>query len=150
VPEAWRKEWGVADPEVVRGGVTTPQPAPSGRQVWLLQRKPEKPGRGLAKTTGWIHRAALAAKGVVMTGGVGYQRITPEGIEVTIGNETEKTEFLQVDMIVLCAGQQSERALADALLARGREAHVIGGADLAAELDAKRAIAQGTILATSL
>jgi 2,4-dienoyl-CoA reductase (NADPH2) len=131
----------------VAGGLAQPQPEAPARQVYLLQRKAEKPGRNLGKTTGWIHRAALQAKGVKMIGGVSYDRITDEGLWVTIGGEGQ---LLPVDDVVLCAGQLPERGLYDRLQAAGIAAHIIGGADVAAELDAKRAIDQGARLAASL
>jgi 2,4-dienoyl-CoA reductase (NADPH2) len=144
---AWRREWGVGDPAASPGGLEEPHRAPPARQVWLLQRKPEKPGRKLGRTTGWIHRASLQAQGVRMLGGVSYQRITEEGL-VILRDGVE--ELLPVDNVVLCAGQESERSLVPALTARGQEFHLIGGADVAAELDAKRAIDQGTRLAMRL
>ncbi|MBD1203782.1 MAG: FAD-dependent oxidoreductase [Rhodobacteraceae bacterium] len=146
-PVLWRREWGVGDPADVRGGLVQPEPEPPAREVWLLQRKAEKPGRGLGKTTGWIHRAALAAKGVKMIGGVSYRRIIDEGL-VVLRDGVE--ELIPVDSVVLCAGQEPARGLADALAAAGIAAHVIGGADVAAELDAKRAIDQGARLAARL
>ncbi|MCV2881665.1 NADPH-dependent 2,4-dienoyl-CoA reductase [Actibacterium sp. XHP0104] len=148
----WLREWGVADPERHRGGLAPegPQPEPPARQVTLLQRKAERPGKGLGKTTGWIHRATLQMKGVTMKGGVNYERITPEGLEISTGAARENPALIPADTIVLCAGQLPERSLADALIARGITPHVIGGADVAAELDAKRAIDQGTRLAAKL
>jgi len=143
----WRKEWGVGDPAEVRGGLVAPDPEPPAREVWLLQRKAEKPGRGLGKTTGWIHRAALAAKGVRMIGGVSYRRIIDEGL-VVLRDGVE--ELIPVDSVVLCAGQEPARGLADALAEAGIGCHVIGGADVAAELDAKRAIDQGARLAARI
>ncbi|WP_343116461.1 NADPH-dependent 2,4-dienoyl-CoA reductase [Ostreiculturibacter nitratireducens] len=149
-PEEWRAEWGVADPETQRGGVAAPQPEPPARQVTLLQRKPEKPGRRLGKTTGWIHRAALQMKGVKMLGGANYERIDENGLHVTFGPSRENPTLVEADTVVLCTGQESVRGLADALAREGIEAHVIGGADVAAELDAKRAIDQGARLAARL
>jgi 2,4-dienoyl-CoA reductase (NADPH2) len=146
----WLQEWGVADPETLRGGLGTPAPEAPARAVTLLQRKAEKPGRRLGKTTGWIHRATLAAKGVRMVGGVNYERIDSEGLHLSKGPERAEPQVLPVDTVVLCAGQISERTLADALTDRGRTVHVIGGADVAAELDAKRAIDQGTRLAARI
>jgi 2,4-dienoyl-CoA reductase (NADPH2) len=143
----WRREWGVGDPAEVRGGLVEPAPEAPAREVWLLQRKAEKPGRGLGKTTGWIHRAALAAKGVKMIGGVSYERILLEGLVVRRGGVEE---LIPVDSVVLCAGQVPARGLADDLAAAGTPCHVIGGADVAAELDAKRAIDQGARLAARL
>ena len=146
----WLQEWGVADPEILRGGLGTPAPEAPARAVTLLQRKAEKPGRRLGKTTGWIHRATLAAKGVRMVGGVNYERIDSEGLHLSKGPERAEPQVLPVDTVVLCAGQVSERGLADALAERGRTVHVIGGADVAAELDAKRAIDQGTRVAARI
>ncbi len=148
--DEWLAEWGVTDPETERGGLAAPQPEAPARQVVLLQRKPEKPGRKLGKTTGWIHRATLQAKGVKMLGGVNYERIDGDGLHVSTGPDRADPRVIPVDTIVLCAGQESERNLADALGAQGVPIHVIGGADLAAELDAKRAIDQGTRLAATL
>jgi 2,4-dienoyl-CoA reductase (NADPH2) len=149
-PDLWRAEWGVGDPETTRGGLARPHPAPSPRKVTLLQRKAQALGRGLGKTTGWIHRASLKMKGVEMVGGVNYERITQEGLEVSFGEARENPRLIEADTVVLCAGQESERSLADALEAAGLAPHVIGGADVAAELDAKRAIDQGVRLAAGL
>ena len=146
-PALWRREWGVGAPADVAGGLAPPAPSPPARQVWLLQRKAERPGRGLGKTTGWIHRAALAAKGVRMWGGVSYERIGAEGLHIL---RDGKAEVLEVDSVVICAGQEPKRDLAAALAATGIEHHVIGGADVAAELDAKRAIDQAARLAALL
>ncbi len=145
----WKKEWGVDDPENTRGGlaISGPQPLPPARAVTLLQRKAQKLGKGLGKTTGWIHRATLKMKGVDMIGGVNYEKITPEGLHISTGEARENPRLLEVDTVILCAGQLPERSLADALIALGKTPHVIGGADVAAELDAKRAISQGSKLA---
>ncbi|WP_417263435.1 FAD-dependent oxidoreductase [Celeribacter sp.] len=145
----WKEEWGITDPVQDRGGLSPkgPQPEPPARQVTLLQRKSEKPGKRLGKTTGWIHRATLQMKAVKMMGGVSYDRITSEGLWITKDNEPQ---LIEADTIVLCTGQLSERSLADALETAGKSCHVIGGADVAAELDAKRAIDQGARLAASL
>jgi 2,4-dienoyl-CoA reductase (NADPH2) len=143
-PQEWRQEWGVGDPAEVAGGLTVAQPTAPVREVWLLQRKAEKPGRGLGKTTGWIHRAALAAKGVKMFGGVTYLGIEAEGLRIS---RDGVEQVLPVDTVVLCAGQVPERSLADQMIAEGSRVHVIGGADVAAELDAKRAIDQAARLA---
>ncbi|MBT8412457.1 MAG: NADPH-dependent 2,4-dienoyl-CoA reductase [Octadecabacter sp.] len=149
---AWLKEWGVGDPEAVRGGLRPegPQPDKPLRQVTLLQRKAQKLGKGLGKTTGWIHRAALKMKDVQMIGGVNYERIDANGLHVSFGEARERPTLIEADTIVMCAGQVPERSLADALQAKGVACHVIGGADVAAELDAKRAIDQGTRLVASL
>jgi 2,4-dienoyl-CoA reductase (NADPH2) len=136
----------VGDPTEVRGGVDgiRPEPQTPARDIVLLQRRAGKLGGGLGKTTGWIHRAALAAKGVRMLGGITYRAITAEGLLV---ERDGREELIAVDDIVLCAGQEPERSLADRL---GRPYHIIGGADVAAELDAKRAIDQGARLAARL
>ncbi len=150
--EDWKAEWGISDPATDRGGLAEngPKPEAPARQVTLLQRKAEAPGKRLGKTTGWIHRAALRMKGVKMMGGVNYERIDADGLLVSHGEARENPTMIDADTIILCAGQLPERSLADALSARGITAHVIGGADVAAELDAKRAIDQGTRLAASL
>ena len=150
--EAWKTEWGVGDPEVQRGGLVAegPQPEAPARQVTLLQRKNERLGKRLGKTTGWIHRAAMKMKNVEMIGGVNYERIDGDGLHVSFGETRENPRLIEADTIVLCAGQVSDRSLADALEAKGVSCHVIGGADVAAELDAKRAINQGTRLALTL
>ncbi len=147
---AWQAEWGVADPAEVRGGIVRRRPAPPARQVTLLQRKAGKLGRGLGKTTGWIHRAALQMKQVQMIAGVNYERITPEGLFVTYGDARKDGQLIECDTIVLCAGQEPLRELQPPLLAAGVPVHLIGGADAAGELDAKRAIDQGTRLAARL
>ena len=146
----WLAEWGVADPGQVRGGVVRAQPAPPARQVTLLQRKPGKLGKTLGKTTGWIHRAALQMKRVEMIGGVNYERITPQGLFITYGESRRDGQLIECDTVVLCAGQEPLRELVEPLRAAGVPTHLIGGADEAAELDAKRAIDQGTRLAASL
>ncbi|WP_417250437.1 FAD-dependent oxidoreductase [Celeribacter sp.] len=146
---AWKEEWGITDPATDRGGLSPDGPHPNApaRQITLLQRKAEKPGKRLGKTTGWIHRATLQMKGVTMMGGVSYDSITPKGILITKNGEQS---LIEADTIVMCAGQLSERSLADSLEAEGRRVHVIGGADVAAELDAKRAIDQAARLASTL
>jgi 2,4-dienoyl-CoA reductase (NADPH2) len=150
--EAWKQEWGVTDPALHRGGIAPGGPAPDAplRAVWLLQRKAEKPGKRLGKTTGWIHRATLQMKEVKMLAGVNYEYITRDGLMLSRGAAHEDPELLAVDTIVLCAGQLPERSLADQLESAGLKPHVIGGADVAAELDAKRAIDQGVRLAATL
>ena len=146
-PARWMAEWGVDPHFEVAGGLVAPRPEPCARQLWLLQRSPGRPGARLGKTTGWIHRATLKAKGVKMLGGVEYLGVDDEGLHVRIdGGE----QLLAVDHVVVCAGQEPRRDLHAALLARGRNVHLIGGADVAAELDAKRAIAQGSRLAAAL
>ena len=148
----WMKEWGVTDPAEHRSGLAPegPQPEPSARDITLLQRKKTKHGKGLGKTTGWIHRAALKMKDVNFVGGVNYESIDDTGLHVSFGEARENPTLIEADTIVMCAGQLSERSLADALEEKGIPCHVIGGADVAAELDAKRAINQGTRLAAAM
>jgi 2,4-dienoyl-CoA reductase (NADPH2) len=143
---AWQAEWGVDG----NGALTKPKPDPSPRQVFLLQRKEGRIGAGLGKTTGWVHRAALKSKRVEQIPGVNYERIDDEGLHITFGKDRSKPRTLAVDNVVICAGQESHRDLADTLRAAGKSVHLIGGADVAAELDAKRAIDQGTRLAAGL
>jgi 2,4-dienoyl-CoA reductase (NADPH2) len=149
---AWQAEWGVTDPEIAQGGLSTEAPAVSlaARQVTLLQRKGGKLGAGLGKTTGWIHRSALKHKQVKMIGGVNYERISDEGLLISHGPQRERPTWIACDNIVLCAGQMPLRVLADELTAQGETVHVIGGALEAGELDAKRAIDQAARLAARL
>ena len=143
----WMAEWGVDPAFDAPGGLAKPRPEPAARQVWLLQRTPGKPGARLGKTTGWIHRGTLKAKGVKMLGGVEYLGVDDAGLHIRVdGSE----QVLDVDHVVICAGQEPRRELFDVLAAQSRKAHLIGGADVAAELDAKRAIAQGSRLAAIL
>ncbi|WP_313458517.1 NADPH-dependent 2,4-dienoyl-CoA reductase [Stenotrophomonas sp.] len=146
-PARWMAEWGVDPSFEARGALARPQPEAPARKVWLLQRSPGKPGARLGKTTGWIHRATLKAKGVKMLGGVEYLGVDDSGLHIRVdGHE----QTLPVDHVVICAGQEPRRDLHAALLAAGVDAHLIGGADVAAELDAKRAINQGSRLAATL
>jgi 2,4-dienoyl-CoA reductase (NADPH2) len=149
-PAAWRRHWGVGDPEQVRAGLLRPAPEAPARQITLLQRKAGKPGAGLGKTTGWIHRAALKTKHVDMLAGVNYEQITPEGLWVSYGEKRADTQLIEADTIVLCAGQEPLRELEAPLKTAGVSVHLIGGALEAGELDAKRAILQGTQLACAL
>jgi 2,4-dienoyl-CoA reductase (NADPH2) len=146
---AFMKEWGVDMTVATAGGLAAsgPQPHPSPRQVYLLQRKSSKVGEGLGKTTGWIHRASLQMKNVTMIPGVTYNKIDDAGLHVTIKGEPQ---VLAVDNVVICAGQDPLRELQQPLLDAGKPVHLIGGADVAAELDAKRAIDQGARLAASI
>ncbi|HEX7113435.1 MAG TPA: FAD-dependent oxidoreductase, partial [Mizugakiibacter sp.] len=143
----WTHEWGVDTTLAARGGLAAAAPEPPARQVWLRQRTPGRLGARLNKTTGWVHRATLKQKGVTLLGGVGYERIDDAGLHIRIGAEART---LEVDHVVICAGQEPNRALAAELQAAGITVHLIGGADVAAELDAKRAIDQGTRLAAAL
>jgi 2,4-dienoyl-CoA reductase (NADPH2) len=144
----WMDEWGV-DPAVrTPGGLGKPQAAVPARAIFLLQRKSTRPGAGLGKTTGWVHRTVLARKGVVMLAGVTYERIADAGLHITVGGQAR---LLEVDNVVICAGQESLAELMPPEGTRGGPAfHVIGGAALAAELDAKRAIREGAELAARL
>jgi len=166
---AFREEWGIDASYAARGGLierpsalsasglVRPRERPVGltearehageRKVWLLQRKESKVGAGLAKTTGWIRRALLKHRGVVMMADVDYVRIDDAGLHITVGG---KPQVLAVDTIVICAGQEPRRDLVPALVAAGIPHEIIGGADVALELDAKRAIAQGTKVALEL
>ncbi|MER7803414.1 NADPH-dependent 2,4-dienoyl-CoA reductase [Streptomyces parvulus] len=146
-PSAYFRLWGVDMDYRAAGGLAAPErPAPP-RAVHLLQRKNSKVGAGLGKTTGWIHRTELRQRGVTMVPGVRYDRIDDAGLHITVGDEST---VLEVDTVVLCTGQEPSRGLYDDLVAAGRRAYLIGGADVAAELDAKRAIKQGTELAAAL
>lgn len=147
VPEEWREIWGVDTEYQHRGALKPPAPEHSAREVYLLQRKTSKVGAGLGKTSGWVHRATLKKKGVTMIPGVTYQRITDQGLELVVDG---KELLLEVDTIVTCAGQVPQRELVTELEQAGITVHLIGGADVAAELDAKRAIRQGVKLATRI
>lgn len=148
-PEAFFEAWGVDMGLSRRGGVEGLKPAfkPASRKIWLLQRKTSKPGASLGKTTGWIHRTSLKGHGVEMWSGVQYQKIDDQGLHLL---KDGKEMILDVDHVVVCAGQESNKTLAEPLRHLGLKVHIIGGADVAAELDAKRAIDQGTRLAASL
>ena len=146
-PARWMAEWGVSGAFDGPGGLRDPHPEPPARAVWLLQRSPGKPGARLGKTTGWIHRAALKMKRVTMLGGVEYLGVDDDGMRIRVDGQEQ---VLPVDHVVVCAGQEARRDLHAALESRGRATHLIGGADVAAELDAKRAIAQGSRLAAAL
>jgi len=149
-PTAWNREWGVENPELARGGVVDKKTTPSPRQVFLLQRKAGRLGAGLGKTSGWVHRATLQDKKVEMIPGVNYERIDDAGLHISFGKSRENRCVLEVDNVVICAGQELRRDLADELRAAGLTVHLIVGADVAAELDAKRAISQGSRLAAAL
>ncbi|HBV39727.1 MAG TPA: NADPH-dependent 2,4-dienoyl-CoA reductase [Erwinia sp.] len=142
---AFCQEWGIDQTLQQPGGLTTPQPPQHEREIWLLQRRPGKPGANLGKTTGWIHRASLQMRQVHMWGDVQYLKIDDAGLHILRQGEPV---LLTVDNVVICAGQQSDRRLAAAL--GDRPVHIIGGADRALELDARLAIAQGTRLALTI
>jgi 2,4-dienoyl-CoA reductase (NADPH2) len=147
---AWKREWGVGDPSTSRGGLIKPEVSAPARQVYLLQRKATAPGKGLGKSTGWIHRAALKKKKVEMIAGANYDGIDAKGLHISFGETRDKPTLIEVDTIVLCTGQEPLRELVAPLEAAGVKTHIIGGAFEAGELDAKRAIEQGTKLAYSL
>ncbi|WP_145601236.1 NADPH-dependent 2,4-dienoyl-CoA reductase [Yersinia frederiksenii] len=146
---AFSREWGIDQHLAHRGGLSPegPKVHPSPRQIFLLQRKTSKVGEGLGKTTGWIHRTSLAMRGVKMLNSVSYDAIDDEGLHIT---RAEQVSCLPVDTIIICAGQEPRRELHQPLLAMGKTVHLIGGADIAAELDARRAIDQGTRLALTI
>ncbi len=143
----WMAEWGVDATFESRGSLVPARPEPPVREVWLLQRSPGRPGARLGKTTGWVHRAALKAKQVQMLGGVEYLGVDDDGLRIRIDGVEQR---LPVDHVVICAGQEPRRELHAGLVAAGMKSHLIGGADVAAELDAKRAIDQGSRLAAAL
>lgn len=145
--EAFYRAWGVDPDYETEGGLTPPAAHHGARTVYLLQRKKTKVGAGLGLTTGWIHRAELAARGVKMLPDVSYLKVDNEGLHVEIAGEPA---VLAVDTVIVCAGQEPKRDLYNALLADGHTPHLIGGANVAAELDAKRAIRQGVELAAAL
>jgi len=147
--QTFMREWGVDLDYKHRGGVLPegPRPVEPARKIYLLQRKSSKPGAGLGKTTGWIHRLSLRHRGVEMIAGVSYEKIDQGGLHITVGGQPR---CLEVDHVIVCAGQESRREIADEFGQDSIEVHVIGGADVAAELDAKRAIDQGTRLAMGL
>lgn len=143
----WMAEWGVDASFESAGSLVPPHPEAPAREVWLLQRSPGRPGARLGKTSGWVHRATLKAKGVRMLGGVEYLGVDDEGLHIRVDDAIQN---LPVDTVVVCAGQEPRRDLLDQLKAAGITPHLIGGADVAAELDAKRAIDQASRLAASL
>lgn len=154
--DQWMRRWGVTDPQTAPGGLTTKVKSPPRREVYLLQRKAGGLGKGLGKTTGWVHRTTLQDSGVTMLRAVEYLRVDDEGLHISVPTDPRnprsprETRVLDVDTVLLCAGQTSVRELVAPLEQRGVSVHVIGGADVAAELDAKRAIKQATELAATL
>ncbi|MEV8531468.1 NADPH-dependent 2,4-dienoyl-CoA reductase [Streptomyces sp. NPDC051211] len=146
-PEVYFRHWGVDPSYAAAGGLTAPERPATPREVHLLQRKTTKVGAGLGTTTGWIHRAELKHRGVTTVAGATYERIDDEGLHITVDGEPR---LVPADTVVLCTGQEPRRDLYEELRAAGIDAHLIGGADVAAELDAKRAIRQGTELAATL
>nr|WP_301003679.1 FAD/NAD(P)-binding oxidoreductase [Arsukibacterium sp.] len=147
-PDAWLKEWGVDKSYQSRGALLPDSlPEPAARKIYLMQRKDSKVGAGLGKTTGWTHRASLKKKGVESMAGVNYLKVDDNGLWLEIGGEER---CLDVDNVIICAGQVPQRALQQGLTELGIRHHLIGGADVAAELDAKRAIRQGAELAAQI
>jgi 2,4-dienoyl-CoA reductase (NADPH2) len=146
-PEKFYAEWGVDTAYAEPGGLRAPRMAQAPRKVALLQRKESKVGDQLGKTTGWIHRGSLKARRVSMTPGVGYRRIDDAGLHITVDGQDR---LIAADHVVICAGQEPQRELYQELQAHGLRVHLIGGADVATELDAKRAIDQGTRLAACI
>jgi len=147
--EAFAREWGIDMTLEARGGVKNvmAEPEPLAREIWLLQRKASKPGKGLGKTTGWVHRLSLRKRGVKMLAGVSYRHIDEFGLHI---EHDGKEKLLEVDNVIICAGQLPCRDLQEPLKSAGVKVHLIGGADVAAELDAKRAIKQGSELAAGI
>ena len=146
-PCRWMKEWGVDPTFESKGGLCKPEPHAPARQIWLLQRSAGKPGARLGKTTGWIHRAALKMGGVQAWSGIEYVAVDDAGLHIKKDGEAM---VLPVDHVIVCAGQEPQRTLHDALQGLGLSSHLIGGAEQAGELDAKRAITQGAELAARL
>lgn len=149
----WMEKWGGVDPEKERGGVLPKSEITlntSSKEIFLLQRKNEKLGKRLGKTTGWIHRKSLEKKNVKMFAGVNYEQITKDGLLISFGEEKKDLQTLKVDSIIICAGQISEISLVEKLNINKINHHIIGGAKLANELDAKSAIDQGCRLAAKL
>ena len=147
--EAWFKEWGV-DIEVKQRGGLDPQakqPHPPARKVYLMQRKDEALGKNLGKTSGWVHRATLKDKKVTMVGGVSYDKIDDAGLHITVNQEPR---VIDCDNVIICAGQEPLRELQAGVEALGKPVHLVGGADVASELDAKRAIKQASELAAKI
>jgi 2,4-dienoyl-CoA reductase (NADPH2) len=147
----WFAHWGVGDPALHPGGLTEKKPRTPAREVYLLQRKASRIGKELGKTSGWAHRAVLEDSGITLLPGVTYDRVADSGLHILVGEPAEP-RVLDVDHVVICAGQESVRDLYDELVAdpAAPVVHLIGGADVAAELDAKRAIRQGTEVAAAL
>ncbi|MCH4294489.1 NADPH-dependent 2,4-dienoyl-CoA reductase [Shewanella sp. 3B26] len=146
-PKRWRDQWGIDEAYEHRGGLKAAVKEPAERTIYLLQRKTTPMGKGLGKTTGWIHRAVAKMHGVVQITGVSYEAFDEQGLHIKVNDEAK---VLDVDTVVLCAGQESNRTLLSEMEGTGKPVHLIGGVDVAAELDAKRAIRQGAELAMRL
>ncbi|NQZ07995.1 MAG: FAD-dependent oxidoreductase, partial [Algicola sp.] len=145
--KVWQAEWGIDADYQNRGGLKQPEHQPSKRQIYLMQRKDTKVGKGLGKTSGWVHRSTLKNKNVEMMAGVNYLAINDDGLLIEIDGQQR---LLEVDNVIVCAGQLPLAELLAPLQAAGQTVHLIGGADVAAELDAKRAIKQGAELAAAI
>ena len=146
-PEKFYDEWGIDTTYSNVGGLKTAKVEESPREIYLLQRKESSVGGGLGKTTGWIHRTGLKHRNVKMIAGVGYDKIDERGLHITVNDHPT---FLEVENIVICAGQESYTAMYEQLESLGKNVHLIGGAKEAGELDAKRAIRQGAELAAKI
>jgi 2,4-dienoyl-CoA reductase (NADPH2) len=145
--KVWQAEWGIDADYKNRGGLKKPEHQPSKRQIYLMQRKDTKVGKGLGKTSGWVHRSTLKNKNVEMLAGVKYLAINDEGLLIEINGQQR---LLEVDNVIVCAGQLPMSQMMAPLQAAGQTVHLIGGADVAAELDAKRAIKQAAELAAAI
>jgi len=145
--ELFLKEWGIDGTNTTRGGLIKPTPHPSPRQITMLQRSETKVGKDLGKTTGWIHRASLKMKKVTMLKGVSYNKIDQKGIHITI---MEKTQYIEADTVIICAGQVSVNQLNEELIELGKTPHLIGGGKLAKKIDAQRAIREGSELGAEI
>ena len=147
--DVFAKEWGIDFKNHPRGGVAGIEPVieKSDRTVYLLQRKTTRHGRSLGKTTGWTHKISLLRKGVQMIGGIQYEKIDDQGLHVRINGTAE---LLEVDTVIICAGQESKRTLYDELAGKIDNLHIIGGAEVAMEIDAKLAIDRGCRLAAEI
>ena len=145
--ERFRTSWGIDADIETEGGLETPKRAETPREIYLLQRKEGKPGKGLGKTTGWIHRLTLRQRGVQAIPGVTYKAIEPSGLRIEVAG---KEQFLEVDHVVFCSGQLSNNEAVEALKATGIRVEVIGGAKVAYGIDAERAIREGFEWARSL
>ncbi len=145
--ELFLKEWGIDGTNTTRGGLIKPTPHPSPRQITMLQRSETKVGKDLGKTTGWIHRASLKMKKVTMLKGVSYNKIDQKGIHITI---MEKTQYIEADTVIICAGQVSVNQLNEELIELGKTPHLIGGGKLAKKIDAQRAIREGSELGAAI
>ena len=145
--EKYMAEWGVDMLYTNPGALTQAKPAPSPREIFLMKRSPGKHGKNLGKTTGWIHRSSLAMKQVNMLSSVTYQKVDDQGIHILVG---EESRILEVDNIVICAGQEPLREMYEEITSTGKAVHLIGGANEAAELDAQRAIKEASYLAAKL